>query len=125
MADQNYNAVMVAGVAADGTGTSNATPPLRGVLWGFHITYNSGLAAGTDVTIQAQLASGTWATLLTISNNKTSGFYPLQFASVKPDGVASGAFAHYVLTDERLRFTVAGGGTQAIADAVTVIAKIA
>lgn len=124
MADHNYNAVMVAAVAADGTGASNVTPPLRGLLWGFHIAYNAALDAGTDVTIQVQTVSGEWVTLLTISNNKTSGFYPLQLAAVKTDGALSGMYSHYALTDECLRFTVAQGGTQAIANAVRVIAKI-
>ncbi len=122
--DELYTMAMAADVAADGTGTSNQTPMLKGMLWGFYVTYHASLDAGTDVTIKAVLSDGTEITLLTLTNNKTSGLYPVRLVEKKADGTDGTGATYYALTDDRLYFTVAGGGAPAIADAVKVYAKI-
>lgn len=123
-ADELFGIMMKADVAADGTGTSNSTPALKGMLWGFYVKYHASIDAGTDVTIKTTLPDGTQVTLLTITNNKTSGFYPLRMTEKKNDGTDSGGYGVYALTDDVLSFTVAQGGASALTDGVKVYIKI-
>ncbi|MBN1966477.1 MAG: hypothetical protein JW910_17635 [Anaerolineae bacterium] len=119
--DQSYSILIKSDVDVSGDGTSNASPPLYGILWGFYIEYDGSLPAGTDLVITATLPSGLAHTLLTLTDTNTSGFYPVAFPVHDADGAAiSGQYEQWLLTGDTVQAVVDEGGAAAITDAVKI-----
>lgn len=122
MRDEFYEYTISASTNAGGTGTSADTPQLRGTLWGFVLDYSSSAASTTDVTIKARVAETT-VTLLTITDNNTDGYYPLQIQAKLPNNSSAG-YTQYILTGDRIFFEIAQGGTS-VTDCVKLTVKVA
>lgn len=119
--DEAQNYVLKVSTNASGSGTSDYSPMLWGVLWGFIFDFSASAPSTTDVTVKASVA-GQEVTLLTLTDVNTDGAYPIQMTSYTPANVAAG-YVHYILTGEKIYFTVAQGGAS-VTDCVTMVIKV-
>lgn len=108
MRDTFYSNTVSVSTDAAGAG-STTTEQLRGLLWGFYFNYSASADAGTDVTVSVAYGDLS-VTILTVTDNKTDGWYPLQISAVGSTGASNGTNIPLPLTGVKLTFTIAGGG---------------
>ena len=101
-----------------GAGTDTASYQRSGFIEAINIDYASGADAGTDVTISCVGGPGQDLTILTVSNNKTVGWYQPRTVAHTLAGVAQTAYEIKVPFKGYLKLTVAQGGAT-VTDAVT------
>lgn len=104
--------------AADGTGTDTDTYQRSGWIEAINLDYAAGADAGTDATISCVSGPGQDLTILTVSNNKTDGWYYPRALAHTPAGVQQAAYELKIPFKGVLRLTVAQGGN-AVTDCVT------
>jgi hypothetical protein len=115
--------VTPAGESGAATGDTTTSVPINGRLLGVHIDYDADAHANTDVTVATTSAPVT--TILTISNNKTDGwYYPLHAlhgstgTAVTYDGTRP--VLDYYYLDDYVKVTM-GDGTAAKGVVVTLL----
>lgn len=89
-------------VVVDGVAGSANTPVIDGRLLAVHLDYESGTNATTDVTISRAAGDAIPAeTLLTVSNNATSGWYRPRAGVVNSSGAAiTGGYDTYGISGQ-------------------------
>lgn len=93
-----------------GAGTATAANSRQGFIEAVNIDYAASADAGTDVVISCVEGPGQDLTILTVSNNKTDGWYYPRVMSHSPAGAAQASYEIKVPFKGYLRLTVAQGG---------------
>ena len=70
--------------AADGAGAATDTVARSGQIVAVGIDYHAGTAVGTDVVISVANRAGPALPILTVTNNKTDGWYYPRASAVSP-----------------------------------------
>lgn len=107
-------------VTTDGSGAGTATAAnlRQGFIEAINLDYAASADAGTDVTITSIEGPGQDLTILTVSNNKTDGWYYPRTVAHTLAGVAQASYEIKVPFKGYLRLAVAQGGAT-VTDCVT------
>lgn len=109
MARVEHIRLVVNTAATTGIGSAALTQYLTGKLLAIGLDYHADIDAGTDVTVSVSSPSGPTQTLLTVSNNKTDGWYYPRAGAVST--------ANSAITDSAVEIPFAGLLSVAVADA--------
>lgn len=102
-----------------GNGTATAANQRQGWIEAIDVDYASSADAGTDVTISCVDGPGRDITILTLSNNKTDGWYYPRAVAHSPAGAAQSSYEVKIPFKGFLRLSIAQGGAT-VTDCATV-----
>lgn len=105
--------------ATTGVGSTTLSQPLEGKLLAVGLNYHASADAGTDVVVSVTDPAGPVHTLLTVSNNKTDGWYYPRAAATTSALVAITNSHVEIPFAGYLSVAVADGGASALAPCVT------
>lgn len=107
-------------ISAAGSGSKTLGQYLSGKLLAIGIDYHASIDAGTDVVVSVSSPSGPAQTLLTVTDNKTDGWYYPRAGAVLPANTAiTNSFVQIPFAG-LLSVSVAQGGSSALSPGVTV-----
>lgn len=99
--------VTAAGSAGSATGATTTTAIVEGRIYSVHLDYSTGHTTGTDVVLKTAGTNMPSFTVLSLTNNKTDGWYYPRVAAHTTTGGATGGSAFMLAVFDALQLTVA------------------